>query len=60
MRDCPFRDLLDDHRDLVCAVHRGLLDGMFAAVVPPLRMESFAPLTGRGTCRMVARSVAAT
>jgi predicted ArsR family transcriptional regulator len=56
MRDCPFRDLLDDHRDLVCAVHRGLLDGMFAAVVPPLRMESFQPLAERTTCRVVARS----
>lgn len=55
MRDCPFRDLLDDHRELVCAVHRGLLDGMLAAVVPPLRMESFAPLAERATCRLVAR-----
>jgi predicted ArsR family transcriptional regulator len=56
MRNCPFRDLLDDHRDLVCAVHRGLLDGMFAAVVPSLRMESFQPLAERTTCRVVARS----
>jgi predicted ArsR family transcriptional regulator len=56
MRDCPFRDLLEDHRDLVCAVHRGLLDGMLAAVAPPFRMESFTPLAERATCRLVARS----
>ena len=37
LRDCPFRDLLDEHRDLVCAVHRGLLDGMLSASRPGWR-----------------------
>ena len=32
LRDCPFRDLLDEHRELVCAVHRGLLEGMLDAL----------------------------
>ena len=32
LRDCPFRELLDEHRDLVCAVHGGLLEGMLAAL----------------------------
>jgi predicted ArsR family transcriptional regulator len=55
MRDCPFRDLLDEHRDLVCGVHRGLVDGMLAAVRPPLRLERFAPLVDRTTtCRVAA------
>ena len=34
LRECPFRDLLDEHRELVCAVHRGLLEGMLAASRP--------------------------
>jgi predicted ArsR family transcriptional regulator len=56
LRDCPFRDLLDEHRDLACAVHRGLLEGMLGASRPELRMVEFQPLADRTTvCRLVAR-----
>ncbi len=47
LRDCPFRELLDDHRELVCAVHRGLVEGMLAALRPPLELRSFSPLAER-------------
>ena len=58
LRDCPFRDLLDEHRDLACAVHRGLLEGMLAASRPSLEMTEFEPLAERSTvCRLVARAV---
>jgi predicted ArsR family transcriptional regulator len=56
MRDCPFRDLLDEHRELVCAVHQGLLEGILAASRPPLTLTSFQPLADRTTCRIAARS----
>jgi predicted ArsR family transcriptional regulator len=56
LRDCPFRDLLDEHRDVVCAVHRGLLEGILAASRPPMRMSGFEPLADAGTCRLTARS----
>jgi predicted ArsR family transcriptional regulator len=39
LRDCPFRDLLDDHRELR----------------PPLVLASFEPLAERSICRLVAR-----
>lgn len=55
LRDCPFRDLLEDHRDLVCAIHRGLVEGMLGALKPPLRLSEFSPLVERTTCRLVAR-----
>ena len=55
LRDCPFRDLLDDHRDLVCAIHRGLLEGMLAGSRPPLHLTQFEPLAGPQLCRLVAR-----
>jgi predicted ArsR family transcriptional regulator len=56
LRDCPFRDLLDEHRELVCAVHRGLLEGMLGASRPQLRLASFEPLAERSTvCRTIAR-----
>jgi predicted ArsR family transcriptional regulator len=56
MRDCPFRDLLDEHRELVCAVHQGLLEGILAASRPPLTLTAFQPLVDRTTCRIAARS----
>ena len=58
MRDCPFRDLLDDHRELVCGIHRGLLEGMLGALGPPLRLVEYRPLVERSICRIVARPVA--
>ena len=56
LRDCPFRDLMDEHRELACAVHRGLLEGMLGASRPSLRLTEFQPLADRSTvCRLVAR-----
>jgi predicted ArsR family transcriptional regulator len=55
MRDCPFRELLEDHRELVCGVHRGLLEGMLGALNPPHRLAEYAPMVERGICRIVAR-----
>lgn len=55
LRDCPFRDLLDDHRDLVCTIHRGLVEGMLGALKPPLELASFEPFAERTVCRLVAR-----
>jgi predicted ArsR family transcriptional regulator len=55
LRDCPFRDLLEDHRELVCAIHRGLIEGMLGALKPPLALSEFEPLVERGTCRLTAR-----
>jgi predicted ArsR family transcriptional regulator len=55
LRDCPFRDLLEDHRDLVCSIHRGLLEGMLGAVRPSLSLVEFEPFAERTVCRLVAR-----
>jgi predicted ArsR family transcriptional regulator len=57
LRSCPFRDLVDDHRELACSVHRGLLEGMLGAAHPRLRMTDFEPLADRTSiCRLVART----
>jgi predicted ArsR family transcriptional regulator len=58
MRDCPFRDLLDEHRDLVCAVHRGLLLGMLSEVKPPMRLSAFSAPRERAACVIVASPAA--
>jgi predicted ArsR family transcriptional regulator len=55
LRSCPFRDLLEEHRELACTVHRGLLEGMLEGSRPRLHLRSFEPLADRGTvCRLVA------
>jgi predicted ArsR family transcriptional regulator len=56
LRDCPFRELVDDHRDLVCSLHRGLLEGMLAALKPALEVREFHPFAERSICRLVASS----
>jgi predicted ArsR family transcriptional regulator len=56
LRDCPFRDLLEDHRALVCDIHRGLVEGMLGALKPPLALTSFQPLAERTVCRLEARA----
>jgi predicted ArsR family transcriptional regulator len=54
LRGCPFRDLLEEHRELVCTVHRGLLEGMLEGSRPRLHLRSFEPLADRGSvCRVV-------
>jgi predicted ArsR family transcriptional regulator len=53
-RTCPFRDLTDDHRDLVCTLHRGLVEGMLEGLKPPLALKQFQPFAERGICRMSA------
>jgi len=52
LRDCPFRDLADDYRDLVCTLHRGLLEGMMAGLKPSLSIKEFRPFAERGICRV--------
>lgn len=59
LRDCPFRELVDDHRELVCSVHRGLVQGMLEGLKPPLRLAEFSPLVERGVCRLVGRGARA-
>lgn len=31
LHNCPFREVVDEHQELVCAIHAGLLDGMLAS-----------------------------
>jgi predicted ArsR family transcriptional regulator len=51
LRDCPFRALTDDYRDLVCTLHRGLVEGMVEGLKPPLTVKEFQPFVERSLCR---------
>ena len=39
MRRCPFHELAETQPEIVCAVHRGLIDGAFAELGAPLGVE---------------------
>ena len=52
LRDCPFRDLADEYRELVCTLHRGLIDGMLGALEPSLSVKEFKPFVERNLCRV--------
>ena len=54
LRDCPFKDLAGDHRELVCTLHRGLVEGILSTLQPPLAIREFAPFAERDTCRVTA------
>jgi predicted ArsR family transcriptional regulator len=55
-RACPFQDLLDEHREVVCSVHEGLMEGMLSASRPPMELTAFEPQIERSAvCRLVAR-----
>jgi predicted ArsR family transcriptional regulator len=52
LRDCPFRELTDDYRELACTLHRGLVEGMLSGLKPPLGLQEFKPFAERGICRI--------
>lgn len=52
LRDCPFRELADDHRELVCSLHRGLVEGMLGGLKPAASLRDFKPFAERGICHL--------
>ena len=47
---CPFLEVATQHLDVVCAVHRGLMEGLLEAAEAPLRVASLEPLVRPGHC----------
>lgn len=39
LRHCPFLDLVDDHADIVCALHLGLMQGALASINAPVTVD---------------------
>lgn len=44
LRSCPFKDaVLEKGGELICALHRGLVDGTLSRVAPEARLQTFEP-----------------
>ncbi len=51
MHRCPFRDLAEQHGDVVCAVHLGLIRGALAEIGAPVTATRLEPFVEPGLCR---------
>jgi predicted ArsR family transcriptional regulator len=52
---CPFAELAEQHPELVCGLHRGLVAG-FVAQMGDAEVEEFCTLTSRTPCRVTVAS----
>lgn len=50
LRHCPFREVAQDHRDVVCSLHLGLMRGTLKEVHAPLEVESLEPFVEPSLC----------
>lgn len=43
LENCPYRDSVRENADVVCALHRGITDGLLAELIPEAKLERFEP-----------------
>jgi predicted ArsR family transcriptional regulator len=52
---CPFLDLVEQHGEVVCAVHHGLMDGVLEQLGASLEVDRLTPFAGRDRCAATLR-----
>lgn len=50
LHHCPFRETAEEHRDVVCAVHLGLMQGLLAELDAPVDAERLEPFVEPTLC----------
>lgn len=50
LRRCPFREVAEQHKDVVCALHLGLMRGVLAEVRAPLAADRLEPFVEPSLC----------
>jgi predicted ArsR family transcriptional regulator len=50
LRHCPFREVAEAHRDVVCGVHLGLMQGALAEMRAPLTADRLEPFVEPSLC----------
>jgi predicted ArsR family transcriptional regulator len=51
VRQCPFREIAEDHQSLACSLHLGMLQGALAELRAPLVAEKLEPFVEPSRCR---------
>ncbi|AXT84283.1 transcriptional regulator [Aeromicrobium sp. A1-2] len=50
LRRCPFIELVEDHSEVICPIHLGLMQGSLAAWSSPVTVERLEPFTEPDLC----------
>lgn len=50
LRHCPFREVAKEHRDVVCAIHLGLMQGALSEMESPLTADRLDPFVEPALC----------
>ncbi len=50
LRHCPFRELADPHRDIVCPLHLGLMQGALEELAAPVTVSTLEPFAEPTAC----------
>lgn len=50
LHQCPFREVAEEHRDVVCAVHLGLMRGVLAELDAPIEAAGLDPFVRPNLC----------
>ncbi|WP_181801745.1 helix-turn-helix transcriptional regulator [Streptomyces shenzhenensis] len=50
LRHCPFREVAEEHRDVVCSLHLGLMRGALKEVRAPLSVDRLEPFVEASLC----------
>lgn len=51
LRHCPFLEVAEAHRDVVCSMHLGLMQGALAELRAPVTADRLEPLVAPSLCR---------
>lgn len=50
LHQCPFRETAEQHREVVCSIHLGLMQGVLAELDAPIDVELLEPFVEPGLC----------
>ena len=50
LHHCPFREAAQEHRDVVCSIHLGLMQGLLAELNAPLQAQRLEPFVEPSLC----------
>ena len=50
LRHCPFIDLVDEHAEVICSLHLGLMQGALAAMNGPVTVDRLIPFAQPDLC----------
>ena len=50
LRHCPFLELAEHHRDIICPLHLGLIQGAFAGLASPVTAAELIPFAEPDAC----------